>query len=398
MIELAVSNSSLKEKKFKGFACPQEGLDERFLQSLAVAHARKSVRNFLGRFNQTLDQYSNGLTSLLQDWLLKESSFEAVWDLSLGNILNGFPNDVKNRERVMRRAAELALHLMDFGLEGRWQARLIEPVRLRFGKYWLPLAERLEVEAGAGQIILKVTLGTTTQQYEFRRGSEGWQTGENRLECFRYVKTGAGQIKLLPAGVFQPDELEVYTMASPTTTATMKHNLEQALQLIQQYSPVYLSWVERVTRALIPVGVNANQFFSGSLFARPGVIHMSMEVQPVIIAELLVHEATHQYMHLLRRLGPLDDGSDPTLYYSPVKQTGRPIGAIALAYHAFANIVLFYRLCQVNNLADDGYCRRNEMILADQVYVLEQALHTSQALTAQGRALWEPLAWRLREA
>lgn len=398
MIELATSNSSLKEKKYKGFACPQEGLDERFLQSLAVAHARKSVRNFLGRFNQTLDQYSYGLTSLLQDWLLKESSFEAVWDLGLGNILNGFPNDIKNQGRVMRRAAELALHLMEFGLEGSWQARLIEPVRLRFGNYWLLLADRVEVEAGPGQIILKLSLDAEITQYTFRREPESWQARENLLECFRYVKTGVGQIKLLPAGVFQPEELEVYTMASPVTTATMKANLEQALQLIQQYSPIYLPWVERVTRALIPVGVNANQFFSGSLFARPGVIHMSMEVRPVIIAELLVHEATHQYMHLLRRLGPLDDGSDPTLYYSPVKQTGRPIGAITLAYHAFANIVFFYRLCQANNLADGGYCQRNEKILADQVYVLEQALHTSQALTAQGRALWEPLAWRLREA
>src|SRR6266852_5178334 len=110
---------------------------------------------------------------------------------------------------------------------------------------------------------------------------------------------------------------------------------------------------------------------------------------------MLVHEATHLYFHLLCSVGNVDDSSDSTLYYSPIKRQGRPIRAILLAYHAFANVVLFYRLCQEKGLSDDGYCRQQENDLLPQLKQLEASLHTTRALTPLGLALWEPLAERV---
>ena len=110
---------------------------------------------------------------------------------------------------------------------------------------------------------------------------------------------------------------------------------------------------------------------------------------------MLVHECSHQYYHLLTRLGPVDDGSDTTLAYSPVKNTGRPISMILLAYHAFANVELFYRHCQAAGLEDEGYCANNQEGLKPQLEQLEQALSATDALTELGQALWEPLAERI---
>ena len=398
MTQLAIPKSpSLKGKKYNGFSCPQEGLDERFVQSLAVVHARKCVRGLLEQYSPDLERHSVGLTLLLQNWLLQDSSFEAVWDLSLGNILDGLQTGLAEPAVLMQQVAELGLRLQAFGLEGYWQARLLSPVRLRLGTYWLPLADRLEVEGCKGKVRIRLGLASGVEEYEICHTPDGWMAGKNQPESFIYVKTSTSQISLLPGKVFHLEDPELAMVASPNISPAMKANVLASLQLVQEYSPLYLPWIERVIRVLVPGGTGENKFFSGSVLTRPGLLHLSIDVLPVMIAELLVHEATHQYMYLLRRLGPLDDGSDPTLYYSPVKQTGRPIAAIALAYHAFANIILFYRYCQANNLPDDGYCQRNEKLMMQQVAVLEQALYTSRALTAHGRALWEPLAWRLHE-
>lgn len=397
MIELVPPKVDLKEQKYSGFACPQAGLDESFLESLAIVHARKSVRSFLARYGASLELYGDGLLPALQEWLRQESSFLAVWDLSLGNILDGIRIVIKDPAVIMRRAAELALRMAGFGLTGCWQANLISPIRLRFGNYWLPLADHLEVETSYESIHLTLRNGFTVEHFEFRQMSGVWEPVEKQPEMFLFVKTGPDLIKLLPAPVFHPEEHEAYGMASDEATDAMQKNLQAGLEIIRDYSPIYLPWVERVIRAIVPGGTGQNVFFSGSVMSKPGIVNASINIRPVMLAELLVHEGTHQYMHLLSRFGPLDDGSDPTLYYSPVKKTGRPISAIALSYHAFANIILFYRLCQANGLADDGYCAYNEKVMLEQVAILEEPLHTSQALTPQGQALWEPLAWRLRE-
>src|SRR3954468_3280291 len=122
MIELVPPEISLKEQKYNGFACPQAGLDETFLESLAVVHTRKSVRSFLARYGSSLELYSDGLLPALQEWLRQESYFAAVWDLSLGNILDSIRTVIKAPAVIMRRSVELALRMAGFGLTGRWRA------------------------------------------------------------------------------------------------------------------------------------------------------------------------------------------------------------------------------------------------------------------------------------
>jgi HEXXH motif-containing protein len=113
---------------------------------------------------------------------------------------------------------------------------------------------------------------------------------------------------------------------------------------------------------------------------------------------MLVHEASHQYFHIARRLEAVHDGSDDRLFHSPVKGIGRPIDAILLAFHAFGNVVLFYRLCVDAGLDDKGYCAANAARHLAELEIMRSHIRSSRALTEVGTLLWRPLAAKLFDA
>ncbi|MCA9666296.1 MAG: hypothetical protein KC503_11935, partial [Myxococcales bacterium] len=83
--------------------------------------------------------------------------------------------------------------------------------------------------------------------------------------------------------------------------------------------------------------------------------------------------------------GPVDDGSDRRLYPSPIKKAERPIDKILLAYHAVANMVLFYRQCAENGHAVER-CHAQAQQLAAWRDALRAPLEGNAALTDVGRA------------
>jgi HEXXH motif-containing protein len=124
---------------------------------------------------------------------------------------------------------------------------------------------------------------------------------------------------------------------------------------------------------------------------------MSLPVEPIKVAELLVHESSHQYFHYLEIDTLPTNGRDKNLYPSPYVEKDRPIDRILLSFHAFANIVLFYRACLSAGLTEDRHLADESIayncpILARFGEVLEQ----SPGLTEAGRELFEPLRDRLR--
>jgi HEXXH motif-containing protein len=108
---------------------------------------------------------------------------------------------------------------------------------------------------------------------------------------------------------------------------------------------------------------------------------------------MLIHEASHQYLELLTKLGPTIDPQHKKLYYSPVKQCDRPLHKILLAYHAFANVMLFYRDAAACGLAD-SYFENLQNVLNEELSQLEQPLIKNEAILPIGKALIEPLIER----
>jgi len=180
--------------------------------------------------------------------------------------------------------------------------------------------------------------------------------------------------------------------------AAAASELAEALELLRVHAPAYLRWVDAVVRAVIPVTSGESELRSASDPAQPGVVQVSLGCGPIALAEMLVHEASHQHYHLLSRLGAVANGLDRTQYYSPFRKTHRPIDALLVTYHAFANVVLFYRQCQRAGVpGDGGECVRAEAAILPRTLQIESALVETKGLTALGDALWEPLHAALRE-
>lgn len=176
------------------------------------------------------------------------------------------------------------------------------------------------------------------------------------------------------------------------------HVHDAAIRLMRTYASGYETWVSTAVRAVIPLRAANGAINSGSSREEAGVVHASVDCCAEAYAEMLVHEASHQYFHALARIGPVDDGNDRTLYHSPVKECGRPIRMILLAYHAFANVVLLGRRAVASGYADpSGYFAANERFLCPILDELERSLRCTRALTLNGESLWHPLSKALEK-
>ena len=172
--------------------------------------------------------------------------------------------------------------------------------------------------------------------------------------------------------------------------------LTDALKLIQEFAPDYHSWVTDVLRWIIPItppdpatGAKTRAF---SMYGVPSIVHMSFPNNPLKVADLLIHECSHQYFHVAEDWFRLANGQDTNLYYSHYVKKERPIDRILIAFHAFANVSRFYIECLRNDAPFADKAKRelggHEQWLSE----FNEHLKVTSGLTKAGRNLWQPLA------
>lgn len=379
---------------YRGFSCPGEKLDEAFLEFITVEYARETVRRFLAKHKVEFSVSAADLASFLENWLNKETTYETVWDLAFGECAKSMFGG--NHTDPVGLGTSIGLRISSCGCTVDWHVNQQSGARFIWGRGLLPPCERIRVSGNSCRVVTRAQSPAKGREIVFRRQGKGSHT--SKLDRFPSVSTDRGHISFLvrPALVspeFEEDRPKVSSISHPDLVAS----LGAALELLRNQAPAYLGWVQRVVRYIIPTQSSHVKIIeSGSSNRRPGVLNISFPAKPAACAEMLVHEASHQYLYLLERLGPVEDGSDPNLYFSPIKQCGRPIRAILLAFHAFANVLLFYRMCRESDLSDGGYWATQEAQLRPQVDELAKALSMTRALTARGEALWQPVAERIR--
>src|SRR6266545_613458 len=314
-------------------------------EAIAVRDGRGLLERFLDRYGQRLRLRGNGLAPALES-AASALTLHAAWDPWAGAVARSLRRDDPVPERT---AVVAALHLTAGGSSlSPWSCFLYEPARLRFGRCLLPTV---------GLISLSVD--------------------------------GAGEpeIGFPPPGdrAIAPGSLGPETISS----------LEEALGLLGSAAPAYLRWVEWGLRDAVVVGARSSSPRSGVSREWPGVVYLSAPHEPWALAERLVREATHQYLHLAERVGPVDDGSDERSYWSPLEGKERPLSRLLAAYHAFGNVALFHRACVETGVNDRGYAAGRLAALLPALRTTEGHLWENRALTPAGRALLDPLMERL---
>lgn len=394
---------------YSGFSCPQVGLDRELLEVVVTEHARQSVQKFIECYSGRMELRASGLRSVLNNWLQCTDTFETVWNPAFGEVFAAvFRNGADDIER---RAAMLALRLHERNHAGQWELPLSKPVRFRFDRWLLPPADTIEVLATAESVTLNMRTANGWRKTTFQHSENGWETN-NDVEALPVLTRPGIRWTILTAESLAPSstvllQTEVLGYGNAdvdTQPELLLHTCDAAVSLIAEFAGIYVAWVSNVIRELVPLRARPGIFNNGSIDLSPGVICVSNGVSnqenPWALAEVLVHEATHQYLYIARRLGRMDDGKDETLYFSPFRNTGRPIYNILITYHAFANVVLFYRTALARGLSagETSALAVQERVkdLEQKLEPLEQALQSTTSLTPLGLALWEPLHGQLQ--
>lgn len=377
---------------YSGFASPLAPLNEELGEFIIVEYARNYIRHVLSSAAKQIDSCSSGITTLYEAWLQVDADFQMCWDVSFGE-LHRLPHSAPNE--FMARVIGLALRLASCGVPTDWSCIWDEPMSFRIGGQLFGHVFGVRAEWSCGRCLLSWRLEhglwdelarEATPHPELRRPIQKLRLEHNELFVLSNSATSGISSRL------------VGTPASDEHIRQFIGAAEGAVSVLRQYAPQYLKWIDKILRSIILLEPIIGGRQSGTEEAQFGLIHMSYNSDPVLVAETLIHEAAHQYMTLLTRIGPVDDGSDVGQYYSPFKGMNRPIGSILAAYHAFANLALFYHALASNGISTKQNCVDQSRDLAVQLEQLEVALAGTRAMTTVGEQLWLPLRRQLLEA
>lgn len=376
---------------FPGFSCPFEPFAEPLADFIAAEYARGISSLFLNKHRETIERTAPELWQTLVPWLQGAAVSGVGWDLCFGDVYRATYASV---DEPWVLAAAIAVHLGTHGLPGAWKCRSSQPIRFRWGGLILPSVTEIAVNSNGQVATISTQSDGTSAEFRLVRQEGGQWSGD--LEPIPRVSRCGLRLSVLNRdALVLRDFDDLVSKAMPVIDPRMVDVLDQAVQLIETYTPIYIPWIRRALHNLFVLYPRPETIESGSVEHYLGLIHLSAHAAPLPIAELLVHEAAHQHMNLLTKLGPIDDGSDSNTYYSPPVDKYRKVSLIMAAYHAFANVLLFYRVCRRNGLAEQRECDRQEGILLPWLNKLEAPLSGNPALTEIGRSLWLPLKLRL---
>jgi HEXXH motif-containing protein len=387
-----------------GLSCPQIGLDSSFLDALLCGHADEVLRTFLDKHADVLQKDAPDLVDFLRDGAIDELAAKNVWDISFGDLHAALLDEPGCPVTV---AVRVGIHLAALGRAGAWSARLASPTRFRVGRWVLPPMERMTVESlSSGFTVHDSDSG---EAYAFGNCRQLDAATASRAAGLHHVASDSLSFDLLNASALSTGALRRLLQADAYSfdngslgrIETWSPVCREAMEIIETVAPEYAPWIGRVVTDLVPLEGKPGLFNSGSERFSPGVVCLSDHDFAWMTAEILVHEATHQYLHIASRLGPLDDGSDPELHFSPFRGKDRPIFFIVAAYHAFANVLLFYRSARSKGYRPDTpaafqMLADREGVLARQLAVIEPTLRSNSTLTPLGQSLWRPLHDQLR--
>lgn len=385
------------DSPLRHFGCPAEPGDPRILDAITVPEAAMVAARLAERHRHAS---SEGLTELLEGWsasAVGTAGFDDVWDLSFGHARRCLSRSGTSPGAVYDAAARVALRLTEIGQPANWCTSGPAIPGLRLGGHVLPPVTAIEAKGGQdARVVFDLADGDriVAARNTTPTGCVTWAvSGGIALPCF-------GAAMVLPASALdsldQPGAAFDGVDLVPAVEDGMVAALHAGAQALSDHAPGMAGWVRQVLRGVAPCRPEAAfRAVSGSNEHLPGIIHASHPLGRFDLAEILLHEAAHQYFYLLERLGPLDDGSDGQLYWSPPIRKARPLSRILMAFHALANVRLFYERCRGTGAEAEAYLSRNLASMDEAVAALGSPLHGNPALTGLGRAVYDPLHARL---
>lgn len=273
------------------------------------------------------------------------------WQPEIGTVLGHI-----ERHALPEAVIQALLSLHARGLPGRWSAGLARPERFSMGGHCFELAGKVDVEAGPDRVALAraglrpLVLARTAGGWQLD-GEQGADAGWRHGAPFHLRPQALAGIYLQRWDGAAADNAGIVidwprrqSTAAADGLAGPADAFEQAFALLDEADACYLAWVKPMLRGIcVTPMVVAGQHNSGSNIYYPGVFSCGFPVDAPLLAEVIVHEVSHQHFHLVHSVMPLvRKGADEARYYSSLKRAHRPLFLVLLAFHATANMSLLW--------------------------------------------------------
>jgi hypothetical protein len=353
-----------------------------------VSHERLGAITelILDRERDVIASMGDGLVDAMQAAAaFGRSDFETCWSPGAGFCLEGLR--VRHPPLLAHGVALTLLQAAARGMSSSWCMRPSHTDRLFANHALLPFCDQLQVEHSQEALVLQLRrrAGDCSLRMPVPRSGE---LGEMGFESLTTVSHEDATLLVLPVDAVQ--SLDPSHAVDPVPPNESIEALTGALRLLHELSPRYFQWTGWVMRRVALTQGPPGAMNSSSLEGHHGFCFLSASRTPLHFAEMLVHEASHQYLHLASSLGPIADPFYTQQFFSPFPRKMRGLDRILLAYHAFCNVALFYKDC-----IDRGACRFDKLeeanllgdLMRTETILLEQHKH----LTPLGRDLFEPL-------
>ncbi|MBQ4851227.1 aKG-HExxH-type peptide beta-hydroxylase [Pseudoalteromonas sp. MMG012] len=128
--------------------------------------------------------------------------------------------------------------------------------------------------------------------------------------------------------------------------------IKNALSFLASNFEEYYLWIILNLKELSPLQKPAHcQTQSQTSLALPGHIEINNQASLIEVINMLVHECSHLYFHLLQLSHPLCTHDAP-MCYSILKERERPLINVLLGFHAFANVLILLTKIKIAKLAE----------------------------------------------
>lgn len=373
------------------YACASTAHDERIDDLIVSAHAEAVCRALAGKGGE------GAVADFVRRNVAVHHRMAPFWDTAFGRAQRSLESDKVDPGDAL---ALVAFRLAQFDAQGACAARFTRPHRLRWGQTMLPPLDAFDVHAGPGGTRIDATL-EGRPACQARRNSDGLLSSDAPAGRAPQQLPAAGGITLISGDavlddvVLEDDFHSIFRY--PTITPEHAGCFEAGLRILAKL-PEYDAWVRRVVRGIVVCETVRSRTRSSSWSEAPGLVLVSLTDRPFLVAEMLVHEASHQHYNLATRLGPTVDASAQALHYSPAVDRPRPLNKVLLGYHAFANFFNFYTRYLPLAREDMHDVQARHCELEAKLAVFEQVLTRAEGLTPIGAALFWPLYERTCQA
>lgn len=379
--------------QYAALASPDPTCTPGLLASIAGDHLDATTELLLVHADDHIRQMGVAIQPALeQAVLLGRKNFEVCWSPGTGFCIDAL--HARTPCMLPRGIALTLLHAAMHGSRGCWHLRLAQPTPLFVDNILLPTCATLDVESSDAAITVKVSGCGSPMELLIERqaAAHGCRVSDSlTMPTARYADA---TLVVLPRAAIS----SIGTAHNVLPAASSEHieALTAALQLLYEAAPRYFQWVGWVMRRVALTHASPGAMNSSTIDGHSGLCLMSASLQPLDLAEMLVHESSHQYYHIATSVGQLADPHHVQQYYSPFPRQMRALSRLLLAYHAFANVALFYGDCIAS-----GICPRSKLsqgsffsdLLQTESVLREQQDH----LTPLGQHLFKTLLTK-REA